>query len=141
MEKEKFVEKKRLEEIVSRINRDVDSIIVEGYSDRIAMEKLGFNGKIFLSAERSHEDLAEDISRGADRIAILTDFDSHGKKQNRELSKILEEDVDVVTSIRKEFGAQLTSNDRRAVEDVAPLFVDKEQKFVEAALDQLFFNE
>lgn len=141
MRTEEFVEKKRLENLVKDMNRDLDSIIVEGYSDRIVMEKLGFEGKIFLSAERSVEDLAEDVSRGAERVAVLTDFDSHGKDQNREISKALEEEVDVFRSIRKDFGAQLTSQDRRAVEDIGPLFVDKEQKFVEAALDRLYFKD
>lgn len=141
MRKEDFVEKKELEEVVSVIDRDVDSIIVEGYSDRIVMEKLGFSGKIFLSAEKSIEDLVEDVSRGADRVAVLTDFDSHGKQQAKDISDALQKEIDVIRTLRKDFGKQLTSTDRRAVEDVAPLFVDKDQKFVEAALDGIFFSE
>jgi len=141
MRKEKFIEKKELEEVVSRIDRDVDSVVVEGYSDRIVMEKLGFNGKIFLSAEKTVEGLVEDVSRGASRVAVLTDFDSHGKKQAEKISRMLQEEVDVLRSHRKDFGKQLTSTDRRAVEDISPLFVDKEQKFVDAALDDIFFRD
>ena len=141
MEREKFVEKNKLEKIVSRIDRDVDSIIVEGYSDRIAMEKLGFSGKIFLSAEKSVEGLTEDVSRGADRVAVLTDFDNHGKQEARKISRKLDKEIDVLNSAREEFGRQLTSKGRMAVEDVAPLFVDREQKFIEAALDDLYFND
>lgn len=135
------MEKKELENIVSRIDRDVDSIIVEGYSDRIAMEKLGFSGKIFLSAEKTVEGLVEDVSRGADRVAVLTDFDEHGKEEARKISRELDKEIDVLNSVRKEFGKQLTSKGRMAVEDVAPLFVDKEKKFIEAALDDLYFSE
>jgi 5S rRNA maturation endonuclease (ribonuclease M5) len=141
MEREKFVEKNKLEKIVSKIDRDVDSIIVEGYSDRIAMEKLGFSGKIFLSAEKSVEGLTEDVSRGADRVAVLTDFDNHGKQEARKISRELDKEIDVLNSAREEFGRQLTSKGRMAVEDVAPLFVDREQKFIEAALDDLYFND
>jgi 5S rRNA maturation endonuclease (ribonuclease M5) len=141
MEREKFVEKNKLENIVSRIDRDVDSIIVEGYSDRIVMEKLGFSGKIFLSAEKTVEGLVEDVSRGANRVAVLTDFDTHGKEEARKISRELDKEIDVLNSAREEFGKQFTSKGRRAVEDVAPLFVDREQKFIEAALDDLYFND
>lgn len=141
MEREKFIEKNKLEKIIFRIDRDVDSIVVEGYSDRIAMEKLGFSGKIFLSAEKSLEGLKEDVSRGADRVAVLTDFDNHGEDEAKKISRELDKEIDVLNSAREEFGRQLTSNGRMAIEDVAPLFVDKEQKFVEAALDGIYFNE
>lgn len=140
MDTEKFRERKQLESIVERLNRDLDAVVVEGFSDRRAMRKLGFEKKIFESAERELELLAEDIERGADRVAILTDFDSHGKEENRKLRQLLQDRVDVVNSARAEFGKQLTGEGRMAIEDVAPLFVDKEQKFVDAALDQLYIG-
>lgn len=141
MEREEYIERNRLEKVVSRIDRDVDAVIVEGYSDRIALEKLGFSGKIFLSAEKSVEGLVEDVARGANRVAVLTDFDGHGKDQARVISRELDKEIDVLNSAREEFGKQLTSRGRMAVEDVAPLFVDRDQKFVDAALDGLFFTE
>lgn len=141
MRRENFIEKNRLENVISRIDRDVDAVIVEGYSDRIVIEKLGFEGKIFLSAEKSVEGLVEDVARGADRVAVLTDFDNHGKDQAQIISRELDKEIDVLNSAREEFGKQLTSKGRMAVEDIAPLFVDKEEKFVDAALDGLFFNE
>lgn len=141
MNREEYIERNRLEEIVSRIERDVDAVIVEGYSDRIVLEKLGFSGNIYLSAEKSVEGLVEDVSRGSNRVAVLTDFDEHGKDQAKVISRELDKEIDVLNSAREEFGKQLTSKGRMAVEDVAPLFVDKEQKFVEAALDDLFFRK
>ncbi len=140
MEKRKFRERKELEKVVERLDRDVDSIIVEGFSDKKVLQQLGFNGKIFLSAERKLKDLVEDVSRGAKRVAVLTDFDEHGKEQNREIAQALEEEVDVVRASRKEFGAQLTSTGRRCIEDIRPLFHSREDKFVEAKLDGLFFR-
>ena len=141
MERDDYVEKRELERVISRIDRDVDSVVVEGYSDRIVVEKLGFTGKIFLSAEKTLEGLAEDVGRGAERVAVLTDFDNHGKEQAGKISRRLDKEVDVIRSCRKQFGKQLTSTGRMAVEDIAPLFVDKEQKFVDAALDDLFFRK
>ena len=140
MRKEEFIEKKRLENVVKNISRDVDSVIVEGWDDKKIIQKLGFDGKIFLSAERTHEDLCEDVSRTSKKVAVLTDFDEHGKDEAREISRKLQQDIDVIRSARKEFGEQLTSNDRRAVEDIRPLFQDHEEKFVEAAMDDIFFD-
>ncbi|MFB6182673.1 MAG: toprim domain-containing protein [Candidatus Nanohaloarchaea archaeon] len=140
MRDEKFREKKELEDIVNRLDNDLDAIIVEGFSDKIAMKKLGFNGKIFTSAERTLEDLVEDVSRGAKKVAVLTDFDEHGKKQNKKISRKLEKKIDVIRSWRRDFGSQLTSTGRRSIEEVNPLFQDKDKKFVEAALDGLYFE-
>lgn len=137
MDKEKFRERKRLIKATERLERDLDAIIVEGFSDKQVMRELGFEGKIFLSAERNNELLAEDVKRGAERVAVLTDFDSHGKDQNQKIRQELQDKVDVFSSARKEFGLQLTSTGRRAIEDIEPLFHSKEEKFVDAALDRL----
>jgi len=138
MRTELFKELKQLENVMDKLDRDLDAIVVEGFSDKLAVDKLGFEGKVFLSAERTTEDLAEDIERSSDRVAVLTDFDSHGKKQAKEISQELQGKVDVLSSARKQFGAQLTSNGRMAVEDILPLFEDKEEKFVDVALDRLY---
>lgn len=140
MDKESFEERKKLEELVEKLDCDVDSIVVEGFSDKQVMKQLGFSGKIFLSAERKLSDLVEDVSRGARRVAVLTDFDEHGKDQNKEIAQALEEEVDVIRASREEFGAQLTSTGRRCIEDIRPLFKSKQKKFVEATLDRLFFR-
>lgn len=140
MEVENFKELKKLEAIVQRIDRDADSVVVEGFMDRKALRKLGFTGKVFLSAERTVEDLAEDVSRGAEKVVILTDFDEHGKEANRQILQHLQPEVDVIKSSREEFGSQLTSTGRRTIEATMPLFSSLEDKFVEAALDGLFFK-
>ncbi|QGA80532.1 hypothetical protein [Candidatus Nanohalobium constans] len=140
MNKEDYIEKNQLENVIQEIEKTVDSIIVEGWDDKKMIQKLGFEGKIFMSAEKTVEDLVEDVSRGSERTAVLTDFDSHGEEASKEISRELDKEIDVIRSARQKFGAQLTSTDRRAVEDIRPLFDDKEEKFVEAAMDQLFFN-
>ncbi len=138
MDQEQFKELKQLEQVVQHIDRNVDSVIVEGHADRKVMRKLGFNGKIFLSAEKTIEDLVEDVSRGSDRTAVLTDFDEHGKEQNREIRHALQGEVKNSIKSREQLGKQLTSNGRMTVEAAAPLFEDKEQKFIDAALSRLY---
>ena len=140
MNKEDYIEKKHLEKIIREIEKTVDTIIVEGWSDKKMIQKLGFKGKIFLSAEKTTEELIEDVSRRTKKAAVLTDFDSHGKEQAEKISRQLDKEVDVVRTARQKFGKQLTSKDRRAIEDIRPLFEDKEKKFVDAAIDQLFFE-
>ena len=138
MRQEKFRELKKLEQVIERIDRDVDSVIVEGDADRKVMRKLGFDGKIFLSAERTVEDLVEDVSRGSERTAVLTDFDEHGKEQNRKISHALQGEVKNSRSSRESIGKQLTENGRMTIEDARPLLQDKQQKFIDAALSRLY---
>lgn len=138
-DQEDFLQLKQLEKIVQKISRDVDAAVVEGYSDRKALQRLGFEGRIFQSAERATEDLVEDVSRASKTVVVLTDFDSHGKQQNRELAHELNSEMTVDFSARKQFGRVLTSQGRRDIEDVRPLFDSWEEKFVDAALDRLFF--
>jgi len=65
------------------------------------MEKLGFEGRIFLSAERTIEDLTEDVTRASKRVAILTDFDQHGKEENKKILQELQDKVDVIKVSRE----------------------------------------
>jgi len=47
MNKEKFRERKQLEQVIRKIDRDVDSIIVEGYCDKKVMENLDLKAGYF----------------------------------------------------------------------------------------------
>lgn len=139
---EKYRERKLLENEVDKLDRNVDSAVVEGIDDKRVLRKLGFKGKIFLSAEKTVEDLAEDLERGSHRTVILTDFDQHGKDENKKINQELQErSIDVLNSCRREFGAQLTSTGRMTIEDAEPLFHSKFDKFAEAALDGLYFGK
>ena len=137
-EDEEFRSLKKLENIAGTIDRDVDAAIVEGSRDRKAIKQLGFDGRVFISAERAVEDLAEDVIRGSDTVAVLTDFDTHGREQNKLISQSLQEDINVDFTARKKFGKELTSQGRYAIEDVLPLFSSWRDKFTEATLDRLF---
>lgn len=113
---------------------------MEGKADQKILRKLGYQGQIFLSAERKTEELVKKIAKTAEIAVVLTDFDKHGKKQAKEITRKLDKEIDVIKTEREKFGKQLTSTDRRAIEDIKPLFENKNQKFVDATLDQLYFN-
>lgn len=112
---------------------------MEGLADKEVMENLGFEGDIILSAEKTIEDLVQKLERSKNNsVVVLTDFDEHGKEQAKEITHRLDKKMDVHRTAREKFGRQLTSTDRRAIEDVKPLFEDKNKKFVDATLDRLF---
>lgn len=140
VETENFKEKKRFESLIEDFNRNSVAIIVEGYRDKMVLENLGFEGKVFLSAERKNEDLCEDVARGSEKVVILTDFDSHGRDQNRKIRKLLEGKTDVINSFRKEMKVKMARNDRYAIEDIRPVLEDKKKKFVEEKLDEISYE-
>lgn len=137
--KEEFRERKRFESLIDELNKNSVSVVVEGYMDQLVLRKLGFRGKVFLSAERKNEDLCEDVARGSERVVILTDFDSHGRKQNKKLGKLLEGKVDVINSFRRDMKAEMAENDRYAIEDIRPILQNKNKKFVEEKLDEISY--
>lgn len=138
MNAEELRERRRLERVVEKLDRDLDAVVVEGFSDRRVVRDLGFEGRVFMSAERTLEDLVEDVSRGASRVGVLTDFDNHGKEEAETISRALQSEVDVIRSARKEFGEALLERNRRAVEDIAPLLENRWKKFTDATLHRLF---
>jgi 5S rRNA maturation endonuclease (ribonuclease M5) len=140
MRTEKFRERKELEGIVSRIDRDVDAVVVEGFSDRKVLRGLGMESRMFECAERAVEDLTEDLERAVDRVAILTDFDSHGEEENQELVHELQGRVDVIQSARRSLESAFREEGRMAIEDAAPLLKSKEKKFEDALADRLFMR-
>lgn len=141
MEKERFKERKTLELLISDIDRDTDAVIVEGLGDKLVLKELGYTGKIFLSAQKTLEDLLEDVERGAEKVGVLTDFDSHGKEEAEKIRHELQKKIDVMTSVREKFGSQLTSTGRRTVEEIRPLLHSNQEKFVDATLDRLYPSE
>ena len=70
--------------LTDKLNKSIDAIVVEGRRDLITLRRMGISKEIITAHEIKHRDL-----RGK-RIAVLTDFDSHGEKLNKEISKFIE---------------------------------------------------
>jgi len=133
-----YIYREKLRALVTKMDTDVDAIIVEGESDKRVLRQLGMETRIFTCGGRNPELFCEDVSRVSRKVVILTDFDTHGKELNREFCQLLEGETDVLNSYRRDFGKLLTSEDRHCVEDIRPLFHSDYDKYVDANLDRLF---
>jgi 5S rRNA maturation endonuclease (ribonuclease M5) len=82
----------KLIELLKALDREVDVVLVEGSRDVIALQRLGFRGRIKVCSRVgiSNSDLVEDLARSASAVAIFTDFDAAGRRLNRRLTRLLE---------------------------------------------------
>lgn len=133
-----FYHREQLRDLVHRIDRDADAVVVEGRHDKEVLEHLGLSVRVFTCAGRIPTEFCNTVGRVSSHVVMLTDFDSHGKELNREMSRMLSEKTDVMHAYREEFGALLTSKGRHCIEDIRPLLGDPEKHFKQAQLDRLF---
>jgi 5S rRNA maturation endonuclease (ribonuclease M5) len=79
-------------ELLKALDREVDVVLVEGSRDVIALQRLGFLGRIKVCSRVgiSDSDLVEDLARSSSAVAIFTDFDAAGRRLNRRLTRLLE---------------------------------------------------
>lgn len=112
-----------LRRLVKRMQQDVDAVVVEGPRDREALRSAGFEKPVRLCVTADGlVAFARSISE--DRVAILTDFDTEGKKLNGRLRDLLA-GKRVCTIWRKEFGKLLTERGRRDIESLNNLFAEE----------------
>ncbi|MEM7826884.1 MAG: hypothetical protein QXQ40_01525 [Candidatus Aenigmatarchaeota archaeon] len=78
-----------LKRIIERMNYEADAVVVEGLRDEKALIRLGFKNKIIKCAMHDIAEI-EGFTEKCSSIAILTDFDEHGKKLNRSISSYLQ---------------------------------------------------
>lgn len=82
----------RIERILAEIQELLDDgavIIVEGMKDRFALNELGISGQIILASHPPLLRLADDLSRKADTVIILTDWDPKGNEMANKIFKYL----------------------------------------------------
>lgn len=130
--------RERLKRLLKAIDRDTDVILVEGTSDTAVLRKMGCSSDIEEIADRQVDVVAAEISELYETVVVLTDFDTHGKKQAANVSRLLDKECDVFYSYRKRFGRLLTERGRRCIEDIRPLLGTHDRQFREATLDRLF---
>lgn len=126
----------QLREQASRITRDSDVVLVEGHRDRVALDRLDVDCRVLPVASLSLDAIEDRLWEGA-RVTILLDYDQHGEERAQELARGLT-DQDLHHAHRRQFGALLKQDSRYAIEDIAPLFEEPFQQFVDAHLDRLF---
>ena len=112
----------KLEELVEEINMEADLIIVEGKRDEEALRVLKSTvGIIKLSGDKgTHQELIEKMVRYK-RVVILTDFDRHGEKFNKELLISLGGKVKILRRYRFAMKRLLCKYGRRDLESISNL--------------------
>ena len=116
--------RKELNELLDKIEYLVSVVVVEGPRDAEALRRIGFKGKIelFSRVNLSEPDFIDSLSAVAASLVILTDFDSEGRRINRNLIRLFERrGVRVEVGLRQEFGrlmAELGVHTVEALDDV-----------------------
>ncbi len=106
-------------DLVGKMDRDVDAVVVEGGHDREALERAGFSGRIYTCSENANGvvALAKTVAAENDAVSILTDFDQEGKDLYGTLREVIPERT-VHPIWRRKLGALLTQKGRRDIESI-----------------------
>ena len=111
---------RELRELLSRMDRSVNTIVVEGPNDRRGLRAGGVTTTI---AECSTGSGIDTLSRKLtdEPIAILTDYDDHGRRLNGQLRDRLP-DAAVEPQWRRDLGLLLTQRGRYDIEALRNIF-------------------
>lgn len=111
---------RELWEVLRRMDRAVEAVIVEGPNDRQALRTGGVTVSIHECSSGSGVDgCCRSITDGP--VAILTDYDDHGRRLNGELRDRLPDAV-VEPRWRRDLGLLLTQRGRYDVESLNNVF-------------------
>lgn len=100
--------------VLAEMDRTVTVVIVEGKRDRCALERLGVETPILTCAQSAGLlAFAQSIDGGP--VAILTDFDDHGRRLNGQLREYLP-DAHVEVRWRRTLGLLLTQRGHYDIE-------------------------
>lgn len=110
--------KERLSEIISNMNSDIDVALVEGKRDRKALRSLGFYKPIINCSSLTGEEVVEKlIDLEAKYIALLTDFDSHGRGLFKGLTETIERrGIRIKSLYRKKIKEVLDEKNMKTIE-------------------------
>ncbi|MDY6766337.1 MAG: hypothetical protein SVW77_03125 [Candidatus Nanohaloarchaea archaeon] len=108
-----------VEALVTKMDGDVDAVVVEGRHDREALEAAGFTGRIYTCSENTDGvvSLARTILEENTAVSILTDFDEEGRSLCGKLRDTIPERM-LRPIWRKKLGTLLTQNGHRDVESI-----------------------
>lgn len=111
---------REVRQLLVSMDREVDAIVVEGPNDTSALRAGGVETHIAECARcRNLDHFADELAGGP--IAILTDFDDHGRRLNGRLRDLLP-DHRVESRWRREVGLLLTQRGRYDIESLNNVF-------------------
>lgn len=110
--------KDRLSETISKMNYDVDAVIVEGRRDRKALRSMGFSKTVIDCSSLTFEEVFEKLAdSGAKSVALLTDFDGHGRELFSGISEALERrGIKIKSLYRKKIKEVLDEKNMKTIE-------------------------
>lgn len=111
-----------VEDLVQRMNREADAVIVEGSKDERGLRAAGLTIPVMTYSRVSIWLFVHRLKQEHDRVVILTDFDEKGEEYNAELQDRLTGTVTVLQGLRKAFGKALTQTGRRDIESLNNVF-------------------
>jgi 5S rRNA maturation endonuclease (ribonuclease M5) len=113
-----------VQQLVQKMNRDVDAVIVEGPNDREALKSAGVTRPIHTCSDTNGIVGFARSMAAEGTVAILTDFDEAGKRLNGRLRELLPGRK--VRSIwRQKLGKLLTEHGRRDIESLNNVFAQQ----------------
>lgn len=109
-----------LRELLQRMDRQVDAVVVEGPNDEAALRRVGVETPIHTCSQTNG--LAGFASSlPGEQIAILTDYDDPGQRLNAKLRAYIP-DARVDPRWRRELGLLLTQRGRYDIESLNNVF-------------------
>ena len=112
----KFLLLNEIEQVIEKMNNDLECIVVEGLKDRIALRELGFEKDIIECSNLGFGIIDELENK---KVAILTDYDKHGTMMWKKLSRALESrGAKVDDTYRKKIGELLNVEKRKTIEAI-----------------------
>jgi 5S rRNA maturation endonuclease (ribonuclease M5) len=111
-----------LEGVIQEMDDFVDAVIVEGTRDKRALEELGITKEIEMCASRPDTEFVDYLRTRYKTVAILTDYDSMGKRINKRFIRRLErEGVKVENRYREKIGVILGLRGMKSIESLNSL--------------------
>ncbi|MGC9059036.1 MAG: toprim domain-containing protein [Candidatus Aenigmatarchaeota archaeon] len=103
-----------LKDVIEKMNREIDCVIVEGKNDKVALEMLGLKKKILYHFQ---------LEKIEGKVVILTDFDREGNRIAKEITrKIGEKRIEKIyrekfRKILKKFGRNDIQSIKNLIEE------------------------
>lgn len=111
---------RQIRELLDRMDREVDAVVVEGPNDKAALREGGVTVPVFECSSSSGLDTFARRLPGQ-TIVILTDYDTHGRRLNGQLRDLLS-DARIESRWRRDLGLLLTKRGRYDIESLNNVF-------------------
>lgn len=110
---------KELENLATKMNYSIDSIIVEGSHDKKTLRALGYKKAILVGSKISLIKLANFTAKRFTKMVVLTDFDEEGEIRARKLSRLLaNRNIEVKEFYRSRFRKLLKTSKLSTIEGI-----------------------